>query len=233
MKIGICIIVFNLDARIFILQIESIKRFCKDDYEIIVVDNSTDFGLAEKIKYHSENQNVVYRKTIPVQENPSRSHAFALNFAYEKLKDDYDQIAFFDHDLIPVKEFSVSEILGEKTMAGVSQGKKVKYLWPGCLFIDNLKVEKELVRFDPVQELRLDTGGEMHEMISRANVLYFDEVGVNNPNTNGKFYYFYITIHNGTFVHFLNSSNWRKVEGNESRINSLIDIVNERIKWTL
>lgn len=228
MKVAYIIITFNLDPRVFILQIESIKRFCKDeDYEIIVVDNSSDNDLSEGIKYHAENLGVNYRKTIPADVSPSWSHAFALNFAYEKLKDDYDIIAFFDHDLIPVKDFSAVEILGEKTMAGVSQGSKVKYLWPGCIFINNQKVEKELVRFNPVQELRLDTGGEMHEMIERSDVLYFDEVGVNNPHIKDKYYYFYIMIHNRTFLHFLNSSNWRHVSGNETRINSLINIVNE------
>lgn len=228
MKVGITIVVFNLDARVFLLQIESIKRFCRDeDYELIVVDNSTDEELADNIKYHAGQQNVTYKKTIPVDESPSRSHAFALNFAYEKLKDDYDIIVFFDHDLIPVKDFSAVEILGEKVLAGVSQGKKVKYLWPGCLFIANNKVEKELVRFNPVSELRLDTGGEMHEMISKSDVVYFDEIGVNNPHIKDKYYYFYIMIHNRTFLHMLNCSNWRNVKGNETRINSLINIVNE------
>lgn len=233
MKTGICIIVFNLEARVFILQIESIKKFCKDDYVIEVVDNSTDQELSEAIKYHSKELEVRYRKTEPGNESPSRSHAFALNFAYQRLQDEYDLLAFFDHDLIPVKPFSAVEILGDKIMAGVTQGKNAKYLWPGCLFIENNLIDKDLVRFDPNNELRLDTGGELYKLIEKYGadqIGWLDEVGCLNPQVTEGNYYFYLMIHGKTFIHFLNSSNWAKAENNESRISSLISIATELSK---
>ena len=230
--VGICIIVFNLETRVFILQIESIKRFCLDeDYTIEVVDNSTLKVMRDAIEYHAKRLGVKYRNTVPNTNDPSWSHAFAANFSYQKLKDEYDLIAFFDHDLIPVNNFSVSEILGDKVIAGVTQGTKVKYLWPGCLFINNNLIDKDAVRFDPLMEPRLDTGGSLYPLIESLGekVGWLDEVGCHNPLHSKGFYYFYIMIHRKTFIHFLNTSNWRGEKNNDERVSSLISITNELI----
>jgi len=231
MTTSITIIVFNLEARVFVLQIESIKRFCTDDYTIEVFDNSNNDEMKEAIRYHADRLGVKYRQTIPNTEDPSRSHAFAANYAYSKIKDDYDFIAFFDHDLIPVKPFSVVEIVGDKVMAGVTQGTKFKYLWPGCLLINNNLIDKSRVRFDPVSinNINLDTGGAMVRLIEELGdkVGWLDEVGCHNPLFSKGFYYFYIMICNKTFIHFLNTSNWKKEDNNEERISSLIQITEE------
>jgi len=233
MKVGICIIVYNLETRVFILQIEAIKKFCTDDYTIEVVDNSTLKVMREAIEYHAKRLGVKYRNTEPNTNDPSWSHAFAANYSYQKLKDEYDLLAFFDHDLIPVKSFSVKEILGDKIIAGVTQGTKVKYLWPGCLFINNNLVDKDLVRFDPMMEPRLDTGGALHTLVEQypEGIGWLDEVGCHNPSFSKGFYYFYIMIHQKTFMHFLNSSGWNRKESqnNDERVSSLISIANELI----
>jgi hypothetical protein len=235
MKVGICIIVFNLETRVFVLQIEAIKKFCTDDYTIEVVDNSTLKVMREAIEYHAKRLGVKYRNTEPNTNDASWSHAFAANFSYQKLKDEYDLLAFFDHDLIPVKPFSVKDILGDKTIAGVTQGTKVKYLWPGCLFINNNLIDKDMVRFDPLMDPRLDTGGSLYKLIEQypEGVGWLDEIGCHNPLFSKGFYYFYIMIHQKTFMHFLNSSNWKREKDNDERVSSLIAIANEMICQTL
>lgn len=227
---GIVIITYNIETRVFILQVEAIKRFCPEAV-IEVFDNSTDFELSEAVKYYCRIYEINYRKTETTNLDPSRSHAFAANYAYQKLRDDYDIICFFDHDLIPVKPFSPKDILGDNMIAGVTQGKKIKYLWPGCLFINNCIIDKDIVNFSV--KTGLDTGGELHNIIDRYpdRVVYFNEIGCNNPLFTEGFYHFYIMIHNKTFLHFLNTSGWNGKESanNDIRISSLISIANDLI----
>ena len=230
---AIVIIVYNLDARIFLLQIEAIKKFCQDSYVIEVFDNSTNEELSEAIKYHASNQAVKYSRTIPCENDPSHSHAFAANMAYKDVKDNYSHILFLDHDCIPVKPFSVVETLGNKLIAGVLQGQAVtKYFWPGCLMINNKIIDTGLVNFNLITKLRTDTGGSLHKIIDRYGYdacIQFDEIGVQNPYFQDEFYYFYLMINNKTFIHFINAANWRGVERNEERLNTLINITENLI----
>lgn len=232
MKLGIVIITFNLDCRIFLLQIQNIKKFCTDDYTIEIIDNSTNTELSEAIKYHASNEGVNYTKTDAGDNDPSTSHAFACNFSYSLLKDQYDYFFYLDHDCIPVKTFSVVEILGDKLIAGVLQGQAVtKYFWPGCVMWNN-KIEKRLINFDHNQRLRVDTGGKFHKIIDKYGYdkcILFDEIGCKNPYFEDEFYYFYMMIYNKTFIHFINAANWRRVERNEERLNTLINITQNLI----
>lgn len=232
MKTAIVIIVFNLDHRVFLLQIEAIKKFCTDNYVIEVIDNSTNLELSEAIKYHAQEQGVSYRKTNPVNADPSHSHAFAANLAYKILFEFYDYFFFLDHDCIPLKPFSVVNTLGEKTIAGVQVGIETKYYWPGCLMFNNKKVNRKYLNFNPIHHLRIDTGGQTYRIINQTpdECIFFDEVGhYNEAFRDTELYYFYMVINEGTFMHFLNSSGWNPTERNEERINSLINIAQTKI----
>jgi len=229
MKIGIIIIVYNLDARIFIMQIEAIKKYCKDaDYTIHVFDNGSDREKIEAIRHHAKSRVINYHKTNPSTKDPSFSHSFAANFSYKMLKDKYELLFYADHDLIPVKNYSIEEILGNHLVAGVRQGKKEYYLWPGCLIFRNNEIDHNLIDFSPNNKLRLDTGGELRKLIEvygEERILYLDEIGAQNEAMlTHKDYYFYMMLCNETFIHFLAASNWSGKERHEERINSLINI---------
>lgn len=226
---GIFIVVYNLDHRVFLLQIEAIKKFCTDDYVIHVIDNSSDNELAAAIAYHSKG--LKYQRTQSGRTDPSSSHAFALNYAYTRLADFYDHIFFMDHDLIPCKPFSVVSILGDNCAAGLMSGMELKYLWPGCLMIDRRKVDRKYLNFNPIHKLRVDTGGMTWKLLQdREDIKFFDEVGCYNEDfRDTELYYFYLMIHEGTFMHFLNTSGWNPTERNDERINSLINIAQQRI----
>src|ERR1019366_7162810 len=106
MKVVIIVIVFNLDSRIFLLQMEAIKKLCKDDYVIEIFDNSTSSELAEAIRDHSEINKINYRKCNADDPDFSSSHAWALNLSYHLLKnEDYKFVMYLDHDMLPVKSF--------------------------------------------------------------------------------------------------------------------------------
>lgn len=228
---AIVIITFNIDHRIFIFQIEAIKKFCTDDYVIEVIDNSTNKEKSEAIKYHAGIQQVSYRKTEPGEIDSSHSHAFAANLSFKMLFEFYDYFFYLDHDCIPVKPFSVVDILGDYDAAGVVAGIDVKYLWPGCMMWNNKTVDRGLIDFTPSHEMRTDTGGGSYVLLERYKCLFFDEIGCYNPHfANTKLYYFYMMIYNETFIHFLNGSDWNSTKYNDQRLNSLMNIANERIQ---
>lgn len=233
-KVAIVIIAYN-NSDFIIKQAQCIRRFCKDDFDIIVIDNSSRNELAEAIRYHALNLKCIYIKTQASSRNGTESHAFACNFAYFKYKDQYRYFFFTDHDSFPIKKFSVKGILENKVMAGLGQSKPSgkTYFWAGCVMFDNSKVDSSLIDFSPSHELGLDTGGNLYKVIERygeKKCVFFNEAYHQNPDFNKSFYNFYSSINNEMFMHFINGSNWANAISNEERINSLMNILEERIK---
>lgn len=229
MKVGIVIITYNLDSRIFLLQIEAIKRFCKDDFEINIFDNSFDKNYAKDIKYHSERLGLLYKRTKSGSKNSSDSHCFALKFAYEQLCNNYDYFIFMDHDVIPLSPFSFFEVLGTKLMAGVGQGLTKKYLWIGICFMNLSGIDKSLIDLNYSHEFGLDSGGNLYKVIEKygeENFIFFDEVYCQLEGFNGKYGY-YALINNNMFTHWVGGSNWEGIERHEERMNALLNITQE------
>jgi len=232
MQLGVIIVVYNISSEIFILQEAALRKFCKDDFTIEVIDNSTNLEMAEHIRYHAEQLGINYIKTFANSQNGSDSHTWAANFAYQRFKDDFQYMLFIDHDCIPVREFSVVEILsGGHVMAGVGQGAKKKYMWAGMVMIANERIDKNIVDFSTNSIYNLDTGGNLYLVVEKygeENCIFFNEAYHQNQYYNGVAYNHYAMLNNGMFMHFVNSSVWNPVENNEARINGLINIAKEK-----
>ena len=232
MQLGIIIVVYNLPSDIFILQVNALKKFCKDEFEIQVIDNSTNLEMAEHIRYHSELLELRYIKTFANSQNGSESHTWAANFAYQRFKNDYQYMFFIDHDCIPVIDFSIAEILnGGHVIAGVGQGAKKKYMWAGLVMMAMDRIDKDLVDFSTNSEFGLDTGGNLYIVIEKHGedkCIFFNEAYHQNQYYNGKTYAHYAMLADNRFMHFVNSSLWNTVENNEARINGLINIAKEK-----
>lgn len=230
-NLGIIIITYNCPA--FLLkQMECLHRFCKDKFEVVIVDNSTEQEAIESILYHSGQLGCKYIKTNASSKNGSGSHSFAANIAYRKFKDDYDYMFFLDHDCMPIKDFSVIDILSNgHIMAGLGQlieksGKT--YFWPGCVMWNNKEIDKSLIDFSPNAEFGLDTGGGFYKIFDfygKDKLIFFNEEHCQNPQFTKSFYDFYCLINNGMFFHCVNGSNWSGAASHEERINSLLNIV--------
>lgn len=223
--LGIVIIAYNTPD-LLRKQVEMIRRFCKDEHEIVVIDNSSDGLAAKAIKYHSEDMNCVYIRSKSASFNSSDSHSFAANLSYSILKDRYSYFLYLDHDCFPIKDFSVEATLGEKIAAGIGQEKHKLYLWPGCLMIRNIDEAKNLLDFSVSPGL--DTGGGLYVLIERfgkERFIFFDEQHCQNPGFNKSKYNFYSLINNGQFLHFINGSNWSGSNDHQERLNSLINVL--------
>jgi len=230
-KLAIVIVVYNIPSLIT-KQIECIRKYCKDEHDIIVIDNSDIKEVYEAVEYYCQQANVRRIKTFSADKEGSNSHVFACNLSYQKLKDEYDMFFYLDHDNFPIKEFSVRGILEDKSMAGLGQGKSTIYYWAGCVMWDDKKTGKDIIDFSVNHELRLDTGGNLYKAIERCsidNCKFFSEVYHENPHFKNSFYNFYAVI-GDTFMHFINASGWNPTEGNIERINSLINILTEKTK---
>lgn len=231
-KVGIVIITYNLDPRIFMMQIEAFKKFCKDDFDFEIVDNSSNPQMSRDIAYHASRYGLNYIRTSAASINGTDSHAFAANVAYQFHRNKYDYIFYIDHDCIPVKEFSVKDILTDKIMAGLGQGSTTPYFWAGCVMWNNKEIDKGLINFSPNHELKIDTGGELRKVIDtygKEKCRFFDEIPTQNPDFTKGFYNFYCMIHERTFMHFVNSSNWNPTDKNMERLNSLLNIAKTKI----
>lgn len=226
-KLAIIIITYNAH-NLFLKQIERINKHCKDDFTIIVIDNSTETESIVAIRYFCETLKLEHRKTEAKSENSSSSHAFAANYAHNRYGKEYDYFLYLDHDAFPVKDFSVVDILGNREFAGIGQAKpKATYLWPGCLMFKRTQATDERLDFSPNHDLQLDTGGNLYSLIDKENTVFFNEIHVQNPEFNKGMYNFYASINDGMFIHFINASNWNMDYNNTERMNSLLNLLDK------
>lgn len=230
-RTAIVVVAYNT-AQLIKPQVECIRKFCTDNPDIIVIDNSSDLQAADGVRHHAGILGCEYLKTNATSINSSDSHSFAANLSYQKLRDSYEYFAYLDQDLFPVKEFSVAGILGDKIMGGIGQQKgDKKYFWQGALLFNNTLVDKDLIDFSPNSEFRLDTGGNLFRMIEKFGedrFVFFNEIYEQNPGFTKSFYNFYSMIYDKHFMHFIASSNWNYKEHHEERINSLLNILYEK-----
>ena len=226
-KVAILIVCYNA-PRLLVPQLEGLRRFCKDDFDVVIIDNSTDKEAAAAIKYHGEG--CKYLKTNASSKMGSGSHSFAANLGYSKFSEGYDFQFWIDHDIFATKPFSVVEILGEKLMAGLGQEKSKTYFWPGC-FMFNANEVKD-VDFSP--SLGLDTGGNTYNLIEKhglENCVFFGEEYFENPHfrcENPKYNHY--TVINDMFYHMVGGSDWEGVDRNEERLGSLLNILEEKTR---
>lgn len=230
-KVAIVVVVYN--STMIHKQIECIRKYCIDDHHIVVIDNSTNKKASEFTKYHSENDEAQYFKCNASSSNGSDSHAFACNFAMDKLYPHYRFFFYLDHDNFPIKKFSVKRSLKGKVITGIAQHKPPNqkiYFWPGCVMLDTKDIEKPMIDFSTNHEERLDTGGNLFKITEKFGIEKFgsfDEVSYENPYYKGELYNYYALLDNGTYMHFINSSNWAEASGNEERVNSLLTVLGE------
>jgi hypothetical protein len=180
-------------------------------------------NAAQRIKYYCGLNGITYLKSNSSSQGGSQSHSFAANLSQVVFGDSYELFFYLDHDCFPVKDFSVSETLGDLgLMAGVAQAKAQTYLWPGCLMFKRGIGE---IDFSPLPGL--DTGGGLYKLVNKHGdrIVYFSEEYEENPEFQKGKYKFYSLINDRTFLHFINGSNWNNSNDHRERINSLINIL--------
>lgn len=214
MKLCTAIITFNTSAYL-VRQFDLFQKYIGS--YITVVDNSNNQNAAIEIQSICEKYGRQYIKLNNNEGDASRSHALALNEAYWLLNIPYDVLMLADHDIFPVNYFNVTDFMKDLVIAGVPQIRgDITYLWAGLVMINNLKVDKKLVKFDTQEGL--DTGGKLHRLLKtlpESAYKFLDEFQKKTPEG-----YEYSMIAD-KFIHLINGSNWKKDEKHEERINAI------------
>ena len=232
-KNAVIIIAFN-NARLIDKMIYCIRLLCVDEPDIIVYDNGT--IPLDGLAYVSDG--IIYRRSLIPNYNPSDSHSNACHLEYRAFSKRYDKLLFLDHDCFPITKFSITEMVDTYLLAGVGQTKSKLYVWPGCVAFNCEALLGEKVNFSTDQELALDTGGHLYELIEKygmSRCRFFDEISEENIFwRNQAHYQNYSLIKNGTFMHFINASGWNKeAENNHERIEVLFNILDGKLSSTV
>ena len=111
------------------LQYEQLKKYCKDDFKFIIINNGVDANTFQEIMNMCEKHNLTYlnvlskRKNIP--EYSSNSHSVALEYTLVNyIKKDTDIVdinVIMDSDIFAYKEFSFIDIMNDNKLAGIYQ----------------------------------------------------------------------------------------------------------------
>jgi hypothetical protein len=166
-KLFIFVVAFN-EAHLIALHWKALERFCRDEHEYFVIDNSNQPEASKAIRQFCEEHRVNY---VRLPKNPaldgSFSHGFALNWAYHNLVAKFHPRLFgiIDSDLFPTKFFSIGFYLGKGDAWGILMERhSTVALWPGFAFFKREWLENQNSSSDEPNFLPgrgVDTGGRV------------------------------------------------------------------------
>ena len=228
-------------------QIELVKRFGRDDdYRHVIVDNSPKRRVRKQIKQICAREGVDY-VCVPryIDKLISHklfgnglSHGAAINWMfYHVLK--YNQpesFALLDHDVLPLKDFSLRELLHSRDFYGVERNKGIGwYLWPGWSIFRYNIVEKCKPNFLPefVDGTYLDSGGGNYERLYSKyslDTISFPKVVTKRVrkteglSRNDEIYHGDCLQYIGhTWLHIINGSNCAHIPGKEKYVEYVLN----------
>ena len=134
----------------------------------IIADNSNDLAARTAIQHICMSTDLAY---VAVPGNPwakgkpdgSRSHGYALNWAWENiaLANKPSVVAFLDHDIFPIRKTDPFRLLVSATVAGAVMTRPDGrwYLWPGFALFNLDRLTTTRLNFGKDWLDGLDTGG--------------------------------------------------------------------------
>lgn len=154
-------------------QIEGFRKYCTDDFELIIINNGIDEKvrnqIIEKCTLHTLTYINVIKPTIPY-EYCSSSHMDALEYALNTvIKTDITDInVIIDNDVFAYKEFSFKKLLNGNKLAGMYQQRnKHDYISAIFLILDG-KLDLSNFTFHSGYG---DTGAAVQSLMSKYNII--------------------------------------------------------------
>jgi hypothetical protein len=188
-KAPLCLVTIAFNSDFLIKeQIRLVKKHITDSHIHIVADNSSDNKKRKAIKALCEKENITY-VNLPfnwfnrIDRRGSYSHGLAMAWVYcniiKKVKPDV--FGFIDHDIFPIKPYSLLQKIGNQDFYGrlidrtpehYPPPPQIWYLWAGFCFFNYDKVKDLKLNFMPckVDGHYLDTaGGNYYPLYSKYN----------------------------------------------------------------
>jgi glycosyltransferase involved in cell wall biosynthesis len=222
MKVKVILSTFNR-VDLLPIQIKSIQKYLKNDYEIIVIHDSRDNEFVtefEEICYN--NQIKFYHHNSVFGKNPSQYHGEAIQWAYDNIVKEFcadDLTLILDHDMFLIDDIDLLEYIGDNDISGCHQSRGlVEYIWPGLIMFKYQSIKD--IKFDFLPGSYggevLDTGGGTYSILKTKGVKY-KSTGCEYPDTYGGLDLldernnlgFGFELHlEGKFLHYRNACGW-------------------------
>lgn len=234
-------------SRLIEKQIELVKQYVTDNCFLhIIVDNSPNRKIRQQIKDICEREQVKY-VNVPIFIDKlishklfgnGLSHGAALNWMfYHLLKSNRPvRFAVLDHDVFPLKGYSLTEKLGKSDFIGVERNMGVGwYLWPGWCVLRFEAIEKCRPNFLPVfiNDTYLGSGGGNYSCFYckyNHNEMSFPEVTTKRVKKtqglhkhNDIYHSDCIQFIDHSWLHIINGSNCAHVPEKETFVDYIID----------
>lgn len=223
-------VAFN-NAELIRVQELFLRKFVRDKYTHIVVDNSTDKAVREEIYQYCYENGIAYiglPKNHANRVGGSYSHATALNYVYRHVIRRRRPWAWgqIDHDLFPTRPISILAKLENQPIYGpLRHREKWWYLSAILSFFRYDYVQDKKVDFMPVtpETVYLDSGGgNWYDLYSRLNLsdLSFPNECIEPLREGGDRHSDMLEYFDDKlWLHTINGSCWKKIAGEDEKNN--------------
>lgn len=199
------IIIVNFNRPNFLrAQMPLIMRNLEPELVHVVNTGQRGNGCAEIAKQYGARYTYMNTGT----QDPSQSHALALNVAYAANRQMTDVIGILDHDCFPISPIDINaEIAGKFFFASNQERLGLLYPNPACLF---MRTSIGPVDFMPCKGM--DTAGQLHNVYSQVRPMAYSQAE-------------HYEMFAGTFLHIVKGSNWVNTESNAQRVAKVFEYV--------
>ena len=231
-EIDIITIAFN-NLELIQYQTRFLKKFIRDNYCHIIIDNSTDNTIRQQIYQYCLENDIAYVGLPKNRLNlvgPSYSHAAALNYTYKHVIKKRQPFAFgqIDHDLVPTRPISIAAKLTNQPIYGPLRLRdKWWYLSAIMSFFRFDFVCDKKVDFMPVtpDKIYLDSGGgnwySLYSQLDREQIIFPNECieplreGGDRHGDSLEFF------DDKLWLHTINGSCWKTINNQSEKTNQV------------
>jgi len=211
-------VAFN-DPTLVALQARAVSQFLQGEYELVVIDNSSDGDKRAAIRALADRYGFTY---VPAPRNPyswrdpSVSHSLALDWCWKNVVRVVapTTVVFLDHDLFPIGVVDIESLRGAAIAAGYRRDSDERWLlWPGLLALDFWRVDPLKPSFMPRKDT--DSGGSLWwqvysqvpqseiRFLQREDIVFADTAQRFGDGSAGEMHLF-----DGHWLHLVDGSGW-------------------------
>lgn len=179
------------------LQFESLKQFCKDEFELIIMNNGSSNERISQIESEAKSLNLMHHFIEnPNHSDPTIACAYPINQTLNKfIKKEKNAILsiIMDSDMFMIQPFSFINFIEDYEISAVKQkrGDNVKYIWNGIVIINHKTIQHldELdFGYQIINGQHTDVGGNTHFFFQKypntklKNILHTSHIHPKNKN---------------------------------------------------
>jgi hypothetical protein len=218
-------VAFN-QPRLIEEQIRLLREHLAGEFELVVLDNSSDQRMSAAIKAVCEREQIEWWRP----EVEGRMHHAALNAAGERFSQQGSEFfGFLDHDVFPTCHTSVMPYIQETGFFGIGQrtpGNGKLYLWPGFCFFSSRWLRGRRLNFGGADGG--DTASALWPLFAEEDWKSFYRLthgyrAIRSPDSFGLQSWGYEQF--GDWIHFTNGSKWMQVPDPDERERILMDVL--------